>query len=269
MSDLQYRQPVWWGRFDFAPGTGQQWEMAGLDIAIARQPQEWHFWTRRTSQQSEDNHEWQHRDGNALAETPAAFTRFVFRQTSEHLDLLPRLANRSIVVRPISPLFVPAGQETTFYVSTPLWLGCYAEGTVEPLMDIPVVIPSDTWFGPSPVRGELCYATKVHGRTDLSQIPPRPFRAVTPVHVRNHGNDSMPIERINIPAPFLPVYAAESGRLWTPALSVTRDGHSSRQLHVHIDPGISTQAGHVTLLTPARRGVDEHALIRVFDNFFD
>lgn len=269
MRKLQYRQAVWWGGQAFAPGQGRTWEMAGLQLEVSRQPQEWHFRLRRTREQSEDNHHWQVREGLGLAEChDADFCRFVFRQTTPPLQLLPRLADRSVVVRPITPLFLPAGQETTFYFSTPVWLAAYAEGIAEPLMDVPVVIPRDTWFGPSPVRGQLCYASQVTGRTDPSQQPPRPFRATTPVLVRNHGHTAMPVERINIPAPFLPVYGAESGRLWTPTLSITRPA-TSAQLQIQIEAGISTLAGHVELLTAARRGSDEHALIRVFDTFFD
>jgi hypothetical protein len=269
MDNLNYRQSVWWGSVEFAPGSSRSWNMAGLLLEVARQAQEWRFRLRRTPEQSEDNHEWSQRPGTDEAEAPdAGLCRFVFRQTSTRLRLLPRLADRSVVVRPLNPLFVPAGQETTFYVSTPLWIAAYVEEAAEPLLDIPVVIPRDTWFGPGPSRGEVCYATQVSGRTDLGQLLPRPFRAVTPVHVRNQGLGAMPIERINIPAPLLPVYGAESGRLWTPALTVTRTP-ASQQLHVHIESGISTLAGHVELLTAARRGSDEHTLIRVFDNFFD
>ncbi|MGH8492083.1 MAG: hypothetical protein ACRERR_03095 [Moraxellaceae bacterium] len=268
MSELEYRMPVWWGRFDFAYGNGRQWDLAGLRLGISRQPQEWQCWTQRSHEQSEDKQEWQQSEGNALAETQTALTRHVFRQTGEHLQLLPRLADRSVVVRPVSTLFLPANQSTTFYVSTPVWVAGYADDVVAPLFDLPVVIPRDTWFGPSPVRGQLCYATQVMGRTTLSQVSPRPFRAVTAVHVNNRSNDSLPIERISIPTPFLPVYAAQSGHLWTPALTVTREAHS-QQLRIHIDSGIGTEAGHVQMLTPARRGTDEHTLIRVFDNFFD
>lgn len=268
MAELAYRQAVWWGALTLPVGQARQWRMAGLELGVARQVREWQVWTHRTREQSEDNHEWRRDDSSVMPEADAAFTRFVFRQTQETLRLLPRLADRSVVIRPVNPLFVPAGQEATLFVSTPVWLGLYAEGAGTALVDIPVVIPRDTWFGPSTVRGELCYATKVFGRTDLSQLPPRPFRAVTPVRVRNMGQDTMPIERLNIPCPFLPVYAAESGRLWTPALSVERE-HGNRHLRIGIDNGISTEAGHVALLTPPRRGAEEHGLIRVFDNFFD
>ncbi|HEX4870124.1 MAG TPA: hypothetical protein VFV15_05300 [Moraxellaceae bacterium] len=266
---MDYRQPVWWGPQDFTTGQARAWDMAGLLLEVTRQPHEWQFRLERTPAQSEDNHAWQRRDGAPLAAAPGArLIRHVFRQTAARLRLLPRLADRSVVVRPVSPLFVPAGQETTFFVSTPLWVAAWAEGVDEPLLDVPVVIPRDTWFGPGPVRGQLCYATRVNGVTNLDQLQPRPFRAVTPVHVRNSGATALPIERINIPAPHLPLFGAESGRLWTPALTITRPAHSA-SLQVQIESGISTRAGHVEPLTPARRGSDEHALIRVFDNFFD
>jgi hypothetical protein len=151
-------------------------------------------------------------------------------------------------------------------VSTPVWLAVLVDGAT--LLDIPVVVPRDTWFGPSTVRGELCYATKVSGRTELGQLPPRPFRALTPVRVRNLGHDAMAVERINIPCPLLPVYGAESGRLWTPALTVERE-HGGRHLRIGIDSGITTEAGHVTRLSPPRHEPGEHGLIRVFDTFFD
>ncbi|HET8731760.1 MAG TPA: hypothetical protein VFM34_11715 [Moraxellaceae bacterium] len=266
---MEYRQPVWWGPQDFAPGQTRAWDMAGLLLEISRQPQEWQFRLERTRAQSEDNHAWRSETGpHPAASSAARLMRHVFRQTSGRLRLLPRLADRSVVVRPVSPLFVPAGQETTFYVSTPLWVTAWAEGVPEPLLDAPVVIPRDTWFGPGPERGQLCYATRVNGVTSLDQLQTRPFRAVTPVHVRNSAGTALPIERINIPAPFLPLYGAESGRLWTPALTITRQAHT-QPLQVHIESGISTLAGHVESLCPARRGSDEHALIRVFDTFFD
>lgn len=267
MQEMDYRQPVWWGNQLFEPGQGHHWHMAGMDLSIIRQVHEWQFQIHRTATQGEDNHSW-HRD-ERLPELPMGeLRRYVFRQTSGKITLLPRLADRSIVIRPVMPLFVPPGQDVTFYVSTPVWLSCYVDGQATPLIDIPVVRPADTWFGSNTVKGEICYATEVTGRLDLSQLTLRPFRAVTPVQINNRGNELMPVERINLPVPFLPVYAAESGRLWTPTLHVTTE-ERHKVPRIRIDNTISTEAGHVTLLSPARRGSDEHALIRVFDNLFD
>lgn len=266
---MDYRHPVWWGPQDFVIGQTRRWDMAGLLLAISRHPHEWHFCLERSATQSEDNHDWRRCDGDAARDAShARLSRFVVRQTRGRLRLLPRLADRSVVVRPVSPLFVPAGQETTFYVSTPLWLAAWADAIAEPLLDLPVVIPRDTWFGAGPVRGQLCYASRVNGVTELEQLLPRPFRAVTPVHVRNRAGSALPIERINIPVPFLPLFGAQSGRLWTPALAVTRHG-ANPLLQVQIEAGISPRAGHVEPLSPARRGAEEHALIRVFDTFLE
>lgn len=267
MSTLVYRQSVWWGRQTFTTGQGRHWHLAGMDLSIIRQAREWQFQVHRPPSQSEDNHLWQC-DDRLPAEPLGELSRFVFRQTSDTLTLLPRLADRSVVIRPVMPLFVPAGQEVTFYVSTPVWLTAQAEGQSAPLLDIPVVRPADTWFGPNTVRGELCYATEVTGRLELGQLTPRPFRAVTPVHIRNLASVQMPVERINLPVPFLPVHAAESGRLWTPTLEVTVE-MQQKAPRIRIGSGVTTEAGHVELLTPARRGAEEHALIRVFDTLFD
>lgn len=266
---MEYRQPVWWGYQEFTTGQTRRWDLAGLRLAVTRQPREWQLRLERGPAQSEDNHDWQRCDGGEEAPAPGSrLQRHVCSHTGARLRLLPRLADRSVVVRPLSPVFVPAGQDTTFYVSTPVWLALLVDGIDQPLLDLPVVVPRETWFGPGPAQGQLGYATRVNGVTDLEQLPPRPFRAVTPVHVRNTAGSALPIERINIPAPHLPLYGAESGRLWTPALAITRHGHQATP-QVQIESGISTRAGHVEQLSPARRGADEHALIRVFDTFLD
>lgn len=268
MSDLQSTPSPWWGHMEFEQGQTRHWSLAGLDLVITRQAREWQVRSQRHPLQREDEHKWSLREGGDMEESPLSFCRYTYRQTHPRFSLMPQLADRSVVVRPLSPLFVPAGQETVFYVSTPVWVTGRVEDTDMPIVDLPVFVPRDTWFGPSTVKGMLGYATKVTGRTSLAQVPVRPFRAVTAVRVRNQGNDNMPIERINIPAPHLPVFAAESGSLWTPTLSITRPANG-RQLDVRLESGVWAEAGTVTRLSPARRGSDEHALIRVFDNFFD
>ena len=267
MTEMGYQEPVWWGTQSFEPGQGRHWHMAGMNLCIIRQIREWQFQINRTPAQGEDNHAW-HRD-EQLPENPLGeLSRYVFGQTSGQLTLLPRMADRSIVVRPVMPLFVPPGQDIIFYVSTPVWLSCLVEGRDTPLIDIPIVRPADTWFGPNTVKGELCYATQVTGRLELNHLSKWPFRAVTPVRISNNSNTFMPVERINLPVPFLPVYASASGRLWTPILYVTTE-ERQKVPRIRIDTNISTEAGEVTLLSPARRGTEEHALIRVFDNLFD
>ncbi len=45
---------------------------------------------------------------------------------------MPRLADRSVVIKPIDPIYIPAGQRGTLYISTPLWIA----GLVEVSMNL-------------------------------------------------------------------------------------------------------------------------------------
>jgi hypothetical protein len=265
MTDMAKALTTWWGRFDFALNQSRSWHLAGLDLAATRGSREWRFQTRRQPDQHEDVHHWELLDGGLPEDAPVS--RYFFKNTGETIYMLPRLADRSVVIKPVNPVFIPAGEEATLFISTPVWVACYAEHFETPLLDIPVVRPSDTWFGRNTVSGEVCYATRVLGRTDLSQLPPRPFRVVTPVTVVNSGSAMLPVERINMPTPYLPVYASESGRLWTPSLHVLQEPGASPP-RIRIETGISPLAGPVEMLTPPRLSGSEHALIRIFDNFF-
>ncbi|MFW2058198.1 hypothetical protein ACG93U_16945, partial [Acinetobacter haemolyticus] len=91
------------------------------------------------------------------------------------------------------------------YISTPLWIAGLVDGLTEPLFDIPVIQPKDTRFGKSPQQGEVCYATSVDGRTDLNLLPPRAFRAVTPIEFQNTSNQQLRFDRMNVPVPALPL----------------------------------------------------------------
>lgn len=102
-------------------------------------------------------------------------------------------------------------------------------------------------------------------RLDLEQLPIRPFRAVTPIHIINHQAKSLPIERINIPVPLLSLYAAEDGRLWTPTLEVEQP-NNSRTPKVTISKHFHHRTNNVTLLNKARH--DDENITYLFEHFF-
>lgn len=262
------KTPAWWGRYNFDIGQSRAWQLGGLDLRVTRTPHEWSFQPRpRLNKQNEENSHWALNDDIKMPSS-ATTSRFFFSNTGEALYLLPLLADRSVVVKPVTPLFIPAGQSITLYVSTPVWLGCYVERFDVPVLDVPIVRPSDTWFGRDTIRGEICYATKVTARTDLSDLPTRPFRAITPVSLHNAGKDVMPVERINVPVPVLGVYASATGALWTQPLKVEHDGHNRSPI-IQITNEMPADAGSLEMLSPPRVGAQGHALIRIFDNLFE
>jgi hypothetical protein len=45
---------------------------------------------------------------------PAKIERYMF-QTPTNFQLMPRLADRSVVIKPVDPIYIPAGQRGTLY----------------------------------------------------------------------------------------------------------------------------------------------------------
>ena len=257
----------WWGEYSFENGQGRLWQLAGLELRFCRQPGEWQIEVLRQAEQQEDEHGWAFAPESHPALAGARLSRHLFRETRDCLRLLPRLADRPVVIKPVNPLFIAAGQQATLFVSTPVWASAWLEGLGKPILDIPVVHPSDTWFGSSPIRGQLAYATKVFCRTELSQLPIRPFRAVTPVTILNDGNDTMPVERLCLPVPQLDLFSGTDSRLWTPGLRVERQANT-RIPRVVVESQRHPASGVVKRLTQARES-DHSSLGSMFDLFFD
>ncbi|RZU45176.1 hypothetical protein EV700_1989 [Fluviicoccus keumensis] len=257
--------PFWWGEFDFEPDESRLWRLAGLDVRITRSDSEWVIETLRSSSQHEDVQDWELQAPSPTPLAGSSPSRYLFTRTTPRLRVLPSLADRSVVIKPVTPLYIPAGQSATLFVSTPVWLQIRHDAGTVPLLDLPVIRPSDTWFGPTPAQGRLCYSTKVFGRTDLGQLPVRPFRAMTPVAISNDSPETMQVERLCMPVPSLDIYSATDGRLWTPGLLVDRLP-GSRQIRVRLDTRMHEAAGVVRLLSRAREH-DADTLSRMFEHF--
>jgi hypothetical protein len=118
-------------------------------------------------------------------------SRYSVRQTESQVSLQPALADRPVVSRPEDPLYVPPGESVTLYLSTALWILIELAESDRLLQELPSFRMSDTWFGPSTVDGEFCYATRTAGRVRLENVPRRYHRAVTPLRIRNTAKDAL------------------------------------------------------------------------------
>jgi hypothetical protein len=135
-----------------------------------------------------------------------------------------KLSPRPVVVRPIQPIHLPAGASVTLYVGTSLWLSLEQDDNA--LIELPVARLSDTWFGPDTVQGEVCYASQTHARLSLEGTPANPYKAMTPVKIKNDANRPLVLDRINLPIPHLTLYQQQASqslqqRYWTSAISMT------------------------------------------------
>lgn len=233
-----------------------QIRLGDLSLSIKRQTHEWLL-----------NYHWQ-KLGNEGAfdcyfadddnQTGTKTSRLAVNSESRVISLQAKLADRPVVVRPHSPLTIPAHHKITLYVSTPLWLGIS-------LADIQIELPlqqlSDTWMGSLTGNGSLCYGSLTHARLDKSLLAKLPFRALTPISMNNQSNENFTLERLSIPAPYLSLYEGQ-GQLTTEPLSFVMDA-KNHQGSVVIDP-----PGEGKWVSAAREIANRGILSNTWENLF-
>jgi hypothetical protein len=172
--------------------------------------------------------------GGRLVQGEPQSLRFLLRSGDAPIRLTPRLADRPVVARPLTSTELPPGERATLLVSTVLW--ARIEIGAQVLAELPTLRPSDTWFGPDTLEGELCYASQTRARLHMNNVQVSAFRAITPVSIRNDGDDNLKLERLNVPVPHLTLYC-DGTRFWTSALSVVREENlATAKLRIEASP---------------------------------
>ena len=257
MNHETQQSKTWWGKFDVEPDQTLIWHIGPLTLAIRRLAQEWQVMYNRAEIMSDDTSNWSLTSSEPPPEQFAHTERFVFTSTAKNLMLTPMLADRSIVTRPSVPFYVPAGQETTIYVSSPLWMKIEAGDPLVTLQEMVIQRPSDTWFGSSTLEGELCYASRTQGRLKLEELPLRPHRAITPVSIRNLKDKPLFIERLNLPVTHLSLFSTSNGTLWTQTVTMIQAKDKDEAvLHIDKSPP-SLHAAQATFVNGPRERLEK------------
>ncbi len=208
-------QNTWWGDYTLPLHQPAYWAIGPLSLIAERRPTEWQLGlatgTDPLSAQCIV----------ASDEVPELELqrelRIAFRRAPETMTLQVALADRPVVVRTADALCIPPGERVTLFVSTALWLQIVFDGG-PPVLDLPMLRPPDTWFGPDSRTGEICYASRTRAKTDESQAGHWISRVMTPVRVRNQSSTPLQIDQIKLPIPNLSAYADNRGYLWTDAV---------------------------------------------------
>lgn len=253
--------------YEIPSGSSGHLRIGPLSLWMANFPDEWQI---RWSHSGDPIH-----DGVQDLEIRALETeffesqllRFGFNDKSDQLDISPRLSDRSIVVRPDKPLMVPGGEKVDFVLSTPLWLsiadarrGCF-------LTEIPSHRPSDTWFGESPVEGELCYLTRTSARLRLEDLPVRHHRAVTMISINNRHQQPLLVDRVKIPMRNLSLYRSDSGWFYSDRLGFDWEGKKDEiRMSLQGKPEWSTH--RLVLAAGPREPLESNLVIRTVKSLF-
>ena len=192
-------------------------------------------------------------------------SRFVFEKSSSPLHLGLQLADRSVVVRPEVTLRIPAGESTTLFVSTPLWLCPSLHNNL--LLELPLYRPSDTWFGQNTTSGELCYMTKSRARTEHTASANYPHRAITEIQVENKSRATVRIDRIRVPVKNLALYEDSLGRFQSDTLLLSV--HSNEKDTKMEVQKLVDQSSSRTLVSkprfPLESGIIEQTFAKLFE----
>jgi hypothetical protein len=257
-----------WGSYRFEPNSVGSFLIGPLTLKVERKSHEWRlFWKQGldpTVNQLEVNV-----PSNDIfpkdAQPDEHLERFSLNESKETLSITPQLADRSVIVRPNTPFFILPGEEVTVFLSTPTWLKLEVGHQKKLLREIPIYRPSDTWFGASTLKGELCYSTKIFAQLDLGKLQKLHYRATTAVVIRNRAADPILLERLRIPVSNLCLYEATDGSLWTQTINLDRQ-ESIEAAQMKIGESPHPHAGATQLLTSARKPLKGLFNLRVFNS---
>ena len=264
---IERSRTSWWGDHELDEGVVAQWRVGPLRLWAERTSREWRL--RLAREDDPDSSEAS--VSIPAAEPPDAFDveehRFGFETMSGRIRVMPRLANRATVVYPESAFHVTPGQGIRLFCCTPLWVAVEVGDEGLPLLDVPSLLPPETWFGASTVEGELCYAARTAARLRRSELPVHAHRATTELRIVNRGTDLLHLERINISVPLLSLYSAQDGRLYTDAVTLTRSAEDSLGELALSPPPSDLDLEHVS--GPRETSQAVNVVVRAFSAIFD
>ena len=259
---------LWKEALTFEMDENYKLSVGALDLYINLQEKEWQFrHSYATQDEIQNERKLQLSKIKTVNSNELVVTRFIHSDNVDSLHIKPRLANRNIVAKPYSPILLPSQQEITIYISTPVWLAISSGTMNEPLVEMPTFQLSDTWFGPKPHIGELCYSRHFTGRIDLNVLPKRMSRVITPVRITNNGEGNLKLEKISIPCDYLAIYQNKTNELWTPTLSVIRHAEHNKT-EVKIDRTLHPALAECKKIAEPRVSDQKGLLSKTIDMLF-
>ncbi len=254
----------WWTPRRVAVGHGLELDLGTLKLRLGHGPDEWRIDYDYLAEEAAPA---KARIKGRRSLPPEFKERYVIGGDSSRLNLTPLLADRNVVIRPRQPVFLLSGQEVTLYLSTPVWIQMEVGEPGTLLRELPVQRLSDTWFGPSTREGEICYAGRTQARHHIDELPRRPHRAITPLHIHNKASTPLPLEKFSLPVPMLSLYGSADGSLWPQRLTLTREDQSDLAA-VRIDRRPPDYADEIKLLAKPRQDPGRSGLVRAFSLLF-
>ena len=255
----------WWGEFRILESSAGRWRVGPLILTIAHARGEWRVCRDSSGDSADQSRELEIPVEFSRESSCQLLTRYAASPGAESIRITPILPDRSVAARPEHPVTVPARGEVAIYVGSPLWLRL-SEGDATLLEELPAFRPSPTWWGPSTIEGELCYASRTAGRIRREELINYAHRVITQVRIVNRADAPLVIERLNLPVRRLGLFASEEGVLWTETVVLER-GQKKDFAELNLTKGPPDVAGVVDRVSEPR-DQDGTDLFRAFGSLF-
>ncbi len=250
-----------WGEFTFSEEEAHFWRLGSLKL-----------WCRFTEKEIQIVYE--HDKKNILSDKTVEnppddnkWSRWSFNEKHSTIELSPIFPDRPVVVKPESPFRIARGNEARIYIRVPLWVRVSVKlKSKVPLVDIPTVILSNTWFGTF-FEGEPCYWISTGARREIEPDATRPYLAISPNQLVNKSTEDLQVEKICLRVENLSLYS-DGTQLWSDEMNVLYKG-GSEVTQLRTGGGPPAEAAEAALLTPPRNPLKKGLTAKTFASIKD
>lgn len=237
MTDLPSELKVFRSPFKLEEGKVFHLRFGPLDVHLGHFHQEWRVSWSTTNEYTDNSFKCDHDYKGIIPDTFISEKRYTYsRETNSFLKMTPILGDLPYVARPSKPLMVLPGETVKIYMSTPLFLRLESENPYNLIEEIPILQSPKTWFGQSTTAGEVCYSTRIKAVLDKKDLTYRPYRAISQLIIDNRGADSLHVEKLKVPSPYLAVFQNEQGEFITSVIQYIREPSGEIRTVNIIDP---------------------------------
>jgi len=121
-----------------------------------------------------------------------------------------------------------------------------------------------TWFGSNTRRGELCYLFPSQITQDAEMLRRIPHRATLELRLCNREGGHLMVDKINLPAQYLPVYRVDGKAFWTTSLSITNEKLTD-ELSLHYGKTVPCRHELLQLISEPRVRSEARTILRALE----
>lgn len=180
------------------------------------------------------------------------------------LRVLPCMTDKNLMLSLETPIVIPAGRRPKFYLQLPIMYQLYIGNAKAPFFEFLIEPLPLSWFGSNTRRGELCYKFHSEVLSEYEQAAPVPHRALLELRLCNRDGEHLSIDKLNIPAQYLPIYRVDGRQFWTTALTITNE-KLTEGLSLHYSKAVPCRHDSLQLVNESRLRSEARTIMRALE----